>query len=181
MTACPKIPNERSNSVLAFTCGGSDVSVYHLHAVASICRGPSTLTLELNPPIVEYHSSTNMSAISKPSRPPPPILPGGWIAIWDEETQRYYYCNQVTHVTQWEVPTAPSVNFPPPPASPMQPPSYQPLGVYQQLPGNQQYQPQTVIVEQTPVAVPVRGRGVRGLATGLLVGSMMGQRLRRRR
>ncbi|KAG2194393.1 hypothetical protein INT47_006708, partial [Mucor saturninus] len=38
----------------------------------------------------------------------PPQLPPGWIALWDESAQRYYYVEQATGTTQWEVPTAPS-------------------------------------------------------------------------
>lgn len=132
--------------------------------------------------LVRCHcSSTIMTDTLKPSRPPPPFLPDGWIAIWDEQEQRYYYANQVTRTTQWEVPTAPAAPRPPPQGSPIQLPVSQRLGVSQQVPVDQQYQ--TVIVQQPPVAVPMqtRGRGGAGLATGLLVGSMLGRRRRRRR
>ncbi|KAI8881234.1 hypothetical protein K501DRAFT_334875 [Backusella circina FSU 941] len=38
----------------------------------------------------------------------PPSLPPGWIALWDETSQRYYYLEQATGLTQWDVPTADS-------------------------------------------------------------------------
>ncbi|KAG1137534.1 hypothetical protein G6F37_011149 [Rhizopus arrhizus] len=42
---------------------------------------------------------------------PPPQLPAGWIALWDESSQRYYYLEQATGRTQWELPTQPSSSF----------------------------------------------------------------------
>ncbi|KAL0145322.1 hypothetical protein V8B55DRAFT_1460610 [Mucor lusitanicus] len=39
---------------------------------------------------------------------PPPQLPPGWIALWDETTQRYYYVEQATGTTQWELPSGAS-------------------------------------------------------------------------
>ncbi|CAO3620861.1 unnamed protein product [Cunninghamella blakesleeana] len=44
---------------------------------------------------------------------PPPQLPQGWLALWDEKSQRYYYVEQATGKTQWEVPTGDS-NIPSP-------------------------------------------------------------------
>ncbi|KAI7905712.1 uncharacterized protein BX663DRAFT_500641 [Cokeromyces recurvatus] len=38
----------------------------------------------------------------------PPTLPPGWIALWDETSQRYYYLEQSTGTTQWEIPTGAS-------------------------------------------------------------------------
>ncbi|KAI9342436.1 hypothetical protein BD770DRAFT_398689 [Pilaira anomala] len=35
----------------------------------------------------------------------PPQLPPGWIALWDETSQRYYYMEQASGTTQWEIPT----------------------------------------------------------------------------
>jgi len=34
-------------------------------------------------------------------------LPEGWEAHWDEEENRYYYFNQITHESTWEVPQTP--------------------------------------------------------------------------
>ncbi|KAI8086992.1 uncharacterized protein B0P05DRAFT_533227, partial [Gilbertella persicaria] len=42
------------------------------------------------------------------NRPQPPSLPLGWIALWDEASQRYYYVEQATGTTQWEIPTSES-------------------------------------------------------------------------
>ncbi|KAI8997595.1 hypothetical protein BDB01DRAFT_901953 [Pilobolus umbonatus] len=36
----------------------------------------------------------------------PPQLPPGWISLWDENYQRYYYVEQATGKTQWEIPVA---------------------------------------------------------------------------
>ncbi|KAI9475846.1 MAG: hypothetical protein EXX96DRAFT_620324 [Benjaminiella poitrasii] len=41
----------------------------------------------------------------------PPSLPPGWIALWDEASQRYYYVEQATGTTQWEIPTGASKAF----------------------------------------------------------------------
>ncbi|RMZ77406.1 hypothetical protein DV738_g4365, partial [Chaetothyriales sp. CBS 135597] len=46
------------------------------------------------------------------SAPPPqgqaglPPLPPGWIAQWDQNSQRYFYVEQATGRTQWEAPVA---------------------------------------------------------------------------
>ncbi|KAI8081489.1 uncharacterized protein BX664DRAFT_340520 [Halteromyces radiatus] len=40
--------------------------------------------------------------------PPPPQVPTGWLALWDETAQRYYYVDQSTGVTQWEHPSSTS-------------------------------------------------------------------------
>mgnify|MGYP005989157341 CR=1 FL=1 len=35
----------------------------------------------------------------------PPSLPPGWIAQWDGASQKYYYVQLATGVSQWEIPT----------------------------------------------------------------------------
>ena len=35
----------------------------------------------------------------------PPKLPPGWKAQWDEEYQTFFYINERTGETQWELPT----------------------------------------------------------------------------
>lgn len=35
----------------------------------------------------------------------PPALPAGWIAQWDGGSQKYYYVQLATGVSQWDVPT----------------------------------------------------------------------------
>ncbi|KAI4217888.1 MAG: hypothetical protein LQ349_008969 [Xanthoria aureola] len=43
-----------------------------------------------------------------------PPLPPGWIAQWDQNSQRYYYLDQATGRTQWELPQPPQGSYPPP-------------------------------------------------------------------
>ncbi|ETI29584.1 hypothetical protein G647_02037 [Cladophialophora carrionii CBS 160.54] len=59
--------------------------------------------------------------------PPPsgPPLPPGWIAQWDQNSQRYYYVEQATGRTQWEPPIWQGS---PPPAPPGGPGYYQSYG-----------------------------------------------------
>lgn len=51
-------------------------------------------------------------------QPNQPTLPSGWTTLFDSQQQRWYYVEQKTCRTQWEVPTAESV---PPPAAPAPP------------------------------------------------------------
>ncbi|ORZ15742.1 hypothetical protein BCR42DRAFT_42182 [Absidia repens] len=44
--------------------------------------------------------------MSSGGHPPPPQVPDGWLALWDETSQRYYFVNQATGVTQWDHPQA---------------------------------------------------------------------------
>ncbi|KAM0711244.1 hypothetical protein Q7P35_001983 [Cladosporium inversicolor] len=58
-----------------------------------------------------------MSEFAPPSGPPPPQLPEGWKAIWNDQYQAWFYANTVTKETTWEKPTQPaypSGNAPPP-------------------------------------------------------------------
>ena len=58
-----------------------------------------------------------------------PPLPPGWIAQWDQNSQRYYYLDQATGRTQWELPQAPQGSYPPPGASKGSfPPAGAPMG-----------------------------------------------------
>ena len=41
--------------------------------------------------------------------PPPPPLPLGWIAVWDETYGRYYYWNAETRTSVWVPPVPPPV------------------------------------------------------------------------
>ncbi|KAL2797399.1 hypothetical protein BJX66DRAFT_335016 [Aspergillus keveii] len=44
-------------------------------------------------------------ASSRPVGPPPPLLPEGWVQVWDEEYQRAFFVNCATAAAQWEDPT----------------------------------------------------------------------------
>lgn len=118
--------------------------------------------------------------VGPPKRPPPPDLPPGWVAKWDDQYQRYYYVNLKTKKSQWELPV-PELG---------QPPNYEDStlssrqGRQQSRLGGQQTQPQQQTVERERVVEhhhyiqqqqPARsgpGMGT-GLATGLLLGSVM--------
>ncbi|KAK3493160.1 hypothetical protein B0T13DRAFT_43668 [Neurospora crassa] len=62
--------------------------------------------------------------VAPPPGPPPPKVPEGWVARWNEQYKEWFYVNTYTKKSQWEKPTEPAV---PPrdesaPAGP--PPSY---------------------------------------------------------
>ncbi|CCC07370.1 unnamed protein product [Sordaria macrospora k-hell] len=62
--------------------------------------------------------------IAPPPGPPPPKVPEGWVARWNDQYKEWFYVNTYTKKSQWEKPTEPAV---PPrdesaPAGP--PPSY---------------------------------------------------------
>lgn len=44
--------------------------------------------------------------MSAPSGPPPPSVPEGWIAKFDEKYKTYYYVNLASGKSQWEPPAA---------------------------------------------------------------------------
>lgn len=60
----------------------------------------------------------------------PPPLPAGWIAQWDGSSQKYYYVQLSTGVSQWEIPTQ-AVQTGNTPAQPTEHP-YGTPGVHQQ-------------------------------------------------
>lgn len=50
------------------------------------------------------------------NQPPPPELPEGWQAVWDQEHQMYYYWDTATDYVTWDLPALDSPA--PPPAAP---------------------------------------------------------------
>lgn len=72
------------------------------------------------------HSQSQYGA-PPPGGPPPtsaPPLPPGWIAQWDANSNRYYYLEQATGRTQWDIPHGGYGGPPPgPPAYGGYPPS----------------------------------------------------------
>ncbi|PTB76789.1 hypothetical protein M440DRAFT_1354944 [Trichoderma longibrachiatum ATCC 18648] len=50
----------------------------------------------------QYYASSPQPTYQPPSDKPP--LPQGWIPLFDQSRQRWYYANQETGVTQWEAP-----------------------------------------------------------------------------
>lgn len=156
--------------------------------IHAVCR--SQQYLNPPPPRVNPPMSEKFSNPPRPSRPPPPQLPDGWVAIWDDEYQRYYYANKVTKTTQWELPTTPATPKLPARSPPASPPVYaqtSPNVQYQTVPVQVQTVPvQTIPVQTVPVqTVPTQRYGQQrssgpGLMTGLVVGSLIGRRRRRR-
>lgn len=65
-----------------------------------------------------------MSSYAPPSGPPPPRVPDGWKAVYNEQYGEWFYVNLTTKQSQWEMPTEPAYALPgdaPPPGAP---PSY---------------------------------------------------------
>lgn len=64
-----------------------------------------------------------MADFDAPTGPPPPKVPEGWVARWNDQYKEWFYVNTYTKKSQWEKPTEPAI---PPrddaPAGP--PPSY---------------------------------------------------------
>ncbi|KAI9305098.1 hypothetical protein BJ944DRAFT_265806 [Cunninghamella echinulata] len=89
---------------------------------------------------------------------PPPQMPPGWIALWDEQSQRYYYVEQATGKTQWEVPT--SSNLP----SPMGFPT--PTNTPQSTTSN--FSPSPASVNFPQQSTPVSGAGGAGESNSYL-------------
>ncbi|KAI8955884.1 hypothetical protein F4801DRAFT_574087 [Xylaria longipes] len=54
--------------------------------------------------------------------PPPPDVPAGWLARWNNEYREWFYVNTFTKKSQWEKPTAPAEDPYAAPAGP--PPGY---------------------------------------------------------
>ncbi|KAH6605319.1 hypothetical protein Trco_007026 [Trichoderma cornu-damae] len=54
------------------------------------------------PPPAQHHASPPQPAYQPP--PDKPVLPQGWIPLFDQSRQRWYYANRETGATQWEAP-----------------------------------------------------------------------------
>ncbi|KAF2878419.1 hypothetical protein BDV95DRAFT_557429 [Massariosphaeria phaeospora] len=65
-----------------------------------------------------------MAEYAPPTGPPPPHLPEGWKAVYNQQYSEYFYVNIYTKQSQWEKPTHPV--YPPGEASEGLPPSYPP-------------------------------------------------------
>ncbi|KAL1883064.1 hypothetical protein VTK73DRAFT_9990 [Phialemonium thermophilum] len=66
-----------------------------------------------------------MSDFEAPPGPPPPKVPEGWVARWNDQYKEWFYVNTFTKKSQWEKPTAPA-RPPDDEAPPGPPPSYSP-------------------------------------------------------
>merc|ERR1712000_335012 len=69
-------------------------------------------------------NNLEMSDFVPPSGPPPPKVPEGWKAQWNEQYSEWFYVNIYTKKSQWDKPTEPV--YPPPSdgAPPGAPPGY---------------------------------------------------------
>lgn len=65
-----------------------------------------------------------MSQYAPPSGPPPPKVPEGWKAVWNDQYKEWFYVNLRTKQSTWEKPTtpAPGADEDAPPSAP--PPTY---------------------------------------------------------
>ncbi|KAF7845755.1 hypothetical protein BT93_L0760, partial [Corymbia citriodora subsp. variegata] len=59
-----------------------------------------------------------------PSGPPPPKVPEGWKALWNDQYKEWYYVNTHTKKSQWDRPTEPVYSAPEDGAPAGPPPSY---------------------------------------------------------
>ncbi|ODV63937.1 WW domain-containing protein ASCRUDRAFT_67990 [Ascoidea rubescens DSM 1968] len=124
--------------------------------------------------------------IKRPSQPPPPSIPDGWLAVWDEEYQCYFYVNKYTNESTWELPTRVPPQHPPQTQTRSQSQEqYYPANTQQvqqipqqvqQVPQQVQQQPQ---VQTTPVQTgPSKGSMVAAGAGLFALGSLSGRRRR---
>ncbi|KAF2097431.1 hypothetical protein NA57DRAFT_58020 [Rhizodiscina lignyota] len=65
-----------------------------------------------------------MADFAPPTGPPPPKVPDGWKAQWNDQYKEWFYVNIYTKRSQWERPDEPV--YPPPSGDPDAPPSYDP-------------------------------------------------------
>ncbi|KAF2717940.1 hypothetical protein K431DRAFT_349131 [Polychaeton citri CBS 116435] len=61
-----------------------------------------------------------MADFAPPTGPPPPKVPDGWKAIWNDQYKEWFYVNTVTKQSQWDKPTEPAnvAGGAPPPGAP---------------------------------------------------------------
>ncbi|RMY39159.1 hypothetical protein D0865_12904, partial [Hortaea werneckii] len=55
-----------------------------------------------------------MADFAPPAGPPPPKVPEGWKAVWNDQYQEWFYVNLATKQSQWEKPS----DAAPPPGAP---------------------------------------------------------------
>lgn len=67
-----------------------------------------------------------MADFAPPTGPPPPRVPEGWKAIWNDQYKEWFYVNIHTKQSQWDKPTAPALD--PNASHDAAPPSYSPGG-----------------------------------------------------
>ncbi|KAI2632000.1 hypothetical protein GGR54DRAFT_12527 [Hypoxylon sp. NC1633] len=48
--------------------------------------------------------------VAPPTGPPPPKVPEGWVARWNEQYREWFYVNTFTKKSQWDKPTEPAVD-----------------------------------------------------------------------
>ncbi|KAK5703420.1 WW domain-containing protein wwm1 [Elasticomyces elasticus] len=55
-----------------------------------------------------------------PPGPPPPTVPAGWKAVWNDQYKEWFYVNTLTKASQWDKPTQPvyGAGDAPPPGAP---------------------------------------------------------------
>lgn len=49
-----------------------------------------------------------MADYAPPSGPPPPHVPEGWKAVWNDQYKEWFYVNTFTKASQWDKPTQPA-------------------------------------------------------------------------
>jgi len=61
-----------------------------------------------------------MADFAPPTGPPPPKVPAGWKAVWNDQYKEWFYVNTYTKQSQWDKPTEPI--YPPDEGAPAGPP-----------------------------------------------------------
>ncbi|CAG8780030.1 14608_t:CDS:2, partial [Gigaspora rosea] len=106
------------------------------------------------------NSSYPGSQAPPPQQPALQPLPPGWISLYDHASQKYYFVNQATGISQWDPPPpVPQYYSQPPPnySPPSQPPPNQRYSSPSQPPPNQYQNPPPYQTPGVPQHNPAQG------------------------
>nr|POE53447.1 ww domain-containing protein wwm1 [Quercus suber] len=71
-----------------------------------------------------YSLRQKMADFAPPPGPPPPHVPEGWKAVWNDQYKEWFYVNTFTKASQWDKPTQPALGPSSDGAPPGAPPGY---------------------------------------------------------
>ncbi|KAI4270796.1 MAG: hypothetical protein LQ337_006464, partial [Flavoplaca oasis] len=103
-------PHDCPPNLTTFTTGTKDLSSHDQH--------PPYDQHQYNqqPQYGQHQSYGGPPPSHAPTTTAGPTLPPGWIAQWDQNSQRWYYLEQATGRTQWDLPQPSHAGYPPPQA-----------------------------------------------------------------